>query len=327
MTDKKRVVVLGGGTGQAVMLRGLKQIEDIELTAIVTVADDGGSTGRLRRSFHIPAMGDLRNVMIALAESESVLGNLMNYRFADVIEGSNELSGHNLGNLILTALTQTSGSFMEAITQISNVLNVKGDILPSTSQIITLYAEMEDGTIVRGESNIPKVRNRIKRVFYDTPVRATQKALEAISNADYILYGIGSVYTSILPNLIIDEIAHAIRASRAAKIYFCNAMTQPGETAGYGMEEHVQAIMALGDHPVDVVVYADDIIPQEVLDRYEDTDAQPVVMRQTEHPYIVVSTKLLRFDGGLVRHDSEKIKSVMEYLMESEALACLLPPM
>jgi len=327
MTDKKHVVVLGGGTGQAVMLRGLKQIEDIELTAIVTVADDGGSTGRLRRSFHIPAMGDLRNVMIAMAESESLLGNLMNYRFDDAIEGSNELSGHNLGNLILTALTQTSGSFMEAITQISNVLNVKGDILPSTSQIITLYAEMEDGTIVRGESNIPKVRNRIKRVFYDTPVRATQKALEAISNADYILYGIGSVYTSILPNLIIDEIAQAIRASRAAKIYFCNAMTQPGETAGYGMEEHVQAIMALGDHPVDVVVYADDIIPQEVLDRYEDTDAQPVVMRESEHPYIVVSTKLLRFDGGLVRHDSEKIKSVMEYLMESEALACLLPPM
>lgn len=327
MTDKKRVVVLGGGTGQAVMLRGLKQIEDIELTAIVTVADDGGSTGRLRRSFHIPAMGDLRNVMIAMAESESLLGNLMNYRFDDVVEGSNELSGHNLGNLILTALTQTSGSFMEAITQISNVLNVKGDILPSTSQIITLYAEMEDGTIVRGESNIPKVRNRIKRVFYDTPVRATQKAIEAIQNADYILYGIGSVYTSILPNLIIDEIAHAIRASRAAKIYFCNAMTQPGETAGYGMEEHVQAIMALGDHPVDVVVYADDIIPPEVLDRYEDTDAQPVVMRETEHPYIVISTKLLRFDGGLVRHDSEKIKSVMEYLMESEALACLLPPM
>lgn len=327
MTNKKRVVVLGGGTGQAVMLRGLKQIEDIELTAIVTVADDGGSTGRLRRSFHIPAMGDLRNVMIAMAESESLLGNLMNYRFDDTIEGSNELSGHNLGNLILTALTQTSGSFMEAITQISNVLNVKGDILPSTSQIITLYAEMEDGTIVRGESNIPKVRNRIKRVFYDTPVRATQKAIEAIQNADYILYGIGSVYTSILPNLIIDEIAHAIRASRAIKIYFCNAMTQPGETAGYGMEEHVQAIMAFDDHPVDVVVYADDIIPPEVLDRYEDTDAQPVVMRETEHPYIVVSTKLLRFDGGLVRHDSEKIKSVMEYLMESEALACLLPPM
>lgn len=327
MNEKKRVVVLGGGTGQAVMLRGLKQIDDIELTAIVTVADDGGSTGRLRRSFHIPAMGDLRNVMIAMAESESLLGTLMNYRFDDAIEGSNELSGHNLGNLILTALTQTSGSFMEAITQISNVLNVKGDILPSTSQIITLYAEMEDGTIVRGESNIPKVRNRIKRVFYDTPVRATQKAIEAIQNADYILYGIGSVYTSILPNLIIGEIAQAIRASRAAKIYFCNAMTQPGETAGYGMEEHVQAIMALGDHPVDVVVYADDVIPQEVLDRYEDTDAQPVVMRETEHPYIVVSTKLLRFDGGLVRHDSEKIKSVMEYLMESEALACLLPPM
>lgn len=324
---KQRVVVVGGGTGQATMLRGLKNIDEIELTAIVTVADDGGSTGRLRRSFNIPAMGDLRNVMIAMAESESLLADLMSYRFENTTEISSELSGHNLGNLILTALTQTSGSFMEALTRISNVLNIKGDILPSTSQVITLFAEMEDGTIVRGESNIPKLRNRIRNVFYEEEVRATRQALEAISNADYILYGIGSLYTSILPNLIIKEIGEAIRNSKAIKIYFCNAMTQPGETAGYCMEEHVQAIFDHGDNPVDIVVFANDSIPAEVLDRYEDTDAQRVTMRDSEHPYIVVSTDMLRFDGGLVRHDSGKIKQVMEYLLRSEAMSCLLPPM
>jgi uncharacterized cofD-like protein len=326
MSEKKRVVVLGGGTGQATMLRGLKNIENISLTTIVTVADDGGSTGRLRRSYHIPAMGDLRNVMIALAESESVLSGLMNYRFEDMDETC-ELNGHNLGNLILTALTQTSGSFMEAIAQISKVLNVKGDILPCTCQIITLFAEMEDGTIVRGESNIPKLRNRIRRVFYEEEVHATRQALEAIEEADYILYGIGSIYTSILPNLIINEISAAIRKSKAIKIYFCNAMTQPGETAGYSMEEHVEAIKTHGENPVDIVVFAHDDIPQEVIDRYEDTDAQRVVMRDEEHDFLIVSTELLRFDGGLVRHDSAKIQSVMEYLLQSEATKCLLPPM
>ncbi len=326
MEQKKRVVVLGGGTGQATMLRGLKNIAGIELTAIVTVADDGGSTGRLRRSFQLPAMGDIRNVMLALAESESVLSNLMNYRFEDT-DDTSELNGHSLGNLILTALTQTSGSFMEAISQISKVLNVKGDILPSTSQVITLFAEMEDGTIVRGESNIPKLRNRIRNVFYEKEVHATKQALEALENADFILYGIGSLYTSILSNLIINEISATIRASKAMKIYFCNAMTQPGETTGYSMDEHVQAIRDHGDNPVDVVVFADDEIPAEVIDRYEDTDAQRVVMVENEHSYGVVSAHLLRFDGGLVRHDSEKVQRVMEYILQSEAMKCLLPPM
>ncbi len=326
MDEKKHVVVLGGGTGLATMLRGLKNIDGICLTAIVTVADDGGSTGRLRRSFHIPAMGDLRSVMIALAESESVLSNLMSFRFEESSETS-ELDGHNLGNLILTALTQTSGSFMEAISQISKVLNVKGDILPSTSQVITLFAEMEDGTIVRGESNIPKLRNRIRNVFYESEVRATQQALDALKSADYILYGIGSLYTSILPNLIIKEISDTIRESKAVKVYFCNAMTQPGETASYSMEEHVEAIKEHGENPVDIVIFANDEIPPEVIDRYEDTDAQRVAMRETEHDYVVVAAHLLRFDGGLVRHDSEKIQLIMEYLLQSEALLCLLPPM
>ena len=176
----KKVVVIGGGTGQSAILRGLKKIEGIALTTIVTVADDGGSTGRLRRQFHIPAMGDIRHVMCALAESESMLKSLMNFRFS----GESDIGGHNLGNLILTALAQESGSFMNAIEQCCKVLNIKGQILPSTEQVITLYAMMQDGTIVRGESNIPKFKNRVERVFYEEDVVANEKAVQAILEAD-----------------------------------------------------------------------------------------------------------------------------------------------
>ena len=235
----KNVVVIGGGHGQAAVLRGIKDIDSIHLTTIVTVADDGGSTGKLRRDFQIPAMGDIRGVMIALAESESLLSTLMNYRFD---ETSETMGGHNLGNIILTALTQSTGSFMDAISMISKVLKVKGNIVPSTTQVITLYAIMEDGTIVRGESNIPKVRNHIQKVYYNEPVKATEGAIQAIYDADYIVYGAGSLYTSILPNIIIDDIKQAIQQSKAKKIYFCNPMTQSGETEFYTVEDHVKAI-------------------------------------------------------------------------------------
>ena len=157
----KNVVIIGGGTGLSVMLRGMKSIPDIGLNAIVTVADDGGSTGRLRDSYQIPAMGDIRNVMCAMAEEESIFTELMNYRF----KGGGDIGGHNLGNLLLLALSETTGSFMEAIRTFSRVLKVRGKILPSTLEVVTLYAVMEDGTIVRGEKNIPKFRNHIDRVF------------------------------------------------------------------------------------------------------------------------------------------------------------------
>jgi len=318
MSRNFNVVVLGGGTGQATILRGIKNCDNIDLTAIVTVADDGGSTGRLRRSFHIPAMGDIRNVMIAMAESESLLSTLMSYRFEKeegVAAEDDELTGHNLGNLILTALTQSCGNFMEAIGTISKVLNVKGDIVPSTSQIITLFAEMEDGTIVRGESNIPKVRNRIKRVFYQEEVHATAQAIEAIREADIIIYGIGSIYTSILPNIIIDEIRNELQISRAFKIYFCNAMTQPGETDGFSMEDHIEAIVDHVHDKIDLVVYAEDRLPQEVLDRYVQLESVPVMIKNELHDYIVIKTQLLEFGNGLIRHDSARIKEVMEDIM------------
>ena len=311
----KKVVVIGGGTGSSVILRGFKQLDDISLTAVVTVADDGGSTGRLRKQYQIPAMGDIRNVMVAMAESESLLGSLMDYRFG----GSGDISGHNLGNLMLTALTQTTGNFMESIQKLSKVLNVKGRIIPSTTQIVTLIARMEDGTIVRGESNIPKFQNHIDTVFYQEQVTASKDAILAIKDADYIVYGIGSLYTSIMPNLIIPEIREAILSSCAKKIYFCNAMSQPGETDDYSLEDHVQAILKhSNEKAVDIVVVNNDVISEEILNRYQEKGSYPVKIKKQEHYYRIVEAELLKFDDGFIRHDSRKIKDVFYQIMQEE---------
>ncbi|OCN04789.1 hypothetical protein A4S06_10505 [Erysipelotrichaceae bacterium MTC7] len=308
----KNVVVIGGGTGQSVILRGMKDIEDIKLTTIVTVADDGGSTGRLRDAYQIPAMGDIRNVMTALAESETLLSSLMDFRF----DGEGDISGHNLGNLLLTALTQISGNFLEAIQTFSRVLRVKGEIVPSTTQMVTLMAIMEDGTKVAGESNIPKFHNRIDKVYFEDKVFATKRAISAITNADYIIFGIGSLYTSILPNIIIPEIVSALKASKAKKIYCCNVMSQPGETDHFTMEDHVEA---LEKHTykgiIDTVVMHNNILHEKTLNLYQEEDSYPIWEASRTHPYEVVKYDLLKFDDGLIRHDSMKIKRAFEEIL------------
>lgn len=312
---RKKVVVIGGGHGQSAILRGIKKIEEIDITAIVTVADDGGSTGRLRRHFHIPAMGDIRNVLISLGESETLLATLMDYRFESSGDIDEDVMGHNLGNLILTAMTQSCGSFMDSITTLCKVLNVRGDIIPATSQVITLFARMQDGTIVRGESNIPNISNRIREVFYEEKVSATPAAIEAILSADIVVLGIGSVYTSILPNLIIPEIKEALEKSKAKVVYYCNAMTQPGETDGYSMEDHVQAFRHHGSD-VDMVVMADDEIPDEILKRYHDEGSIEVKVKENVHDYEIMKCSLLDFSRDLVRHDSDKIRESLKLILE-----------
>jgi uncharacterized cofD-like protein len=320
----KRIVVIGGGTGQATILRALKQIPHIDITAIVTVADDGGSTGRLRRAYHIPAMGDIRSVMIALAEDEGLFSKLMQYRFeldelVELSDEPNELLGHNLGNIILTALTKQTGSFMEAVSIISKVLNVKGNIFPSTHQVVRLIARMADGTLVQGESNIPKSRNRIEEIFYDVEVKASKEAQKAIQQADVIIYGIGSIYTSICPNLIIPEINKALQKSQALKIYCANAMTQAGETDGFSLEDHVRAIEKHAQSTIDVVLYAKDKLPEWVLNRYEQRDAKPVALSERKHSYRLIKRKLLRFDTGRVRHNVNRLHVVLKEILEGEA--------
>ncbi len=315
-SNKKKVVVIGGGHGQAAICRGLKLIENIDITAIVTVADDGGSTGRLRKQFDIPAMGDIRNVLISLAESESLLSTLMDYRFESSSDKEDtDVQGHNLGNLILTAMTKSCGSFMEAIGTIEKILNVKGKIVPASLQLVTLYATMIDGTIVQGEANIPNFNNRIIRVFYDHDVKATPLAIKAILNADLIIYGIGSLYTSILPNIIIKDIDDALKQSKAKKVYFCNVMSQPGETDGYSVEEHVDGLIRHGAI-VDKVIVANDIVPDKLIEKYLKEGSTLVKVMSKKHNYEIEECSLLDFKDDLIRHNSNKIKVVVESLLK-----------
>jgi uncharacterized cofD-like protein len=243
------------------------------------------------------------------------MGNLMDYRFEDTDGDESDVGGHNLGNLILTALTQQCGSFMEAVQTIGKVLNVKGNIIPATTQVITLYAMMDDGVIVKGEANIPARHNRIRKVFYQEPVHAVPEAVEALKNADLIIYGIGSVYTSILPNIIIDEMRDALNASKAKKVYFCNAMTQPGETDGFSLEDHVEALQSHGA-PVDEVVFASDSLPEKLIARYAEEGSIPVIENTCSHSYKVRHENLLNFSSNLIRHDSLKIERAVRKLVE-----------
>jgi uncharacterized cofD-like protein len=303
----KKVVCIGGGTGQSALLRGLKQIDGIELSAIVAVADDGGSTGRLRDQLHLPAMGDIRSVMVALAEREDLMTSIMNYRF-DVNSG--ELSGHSLGNIIISALTKNSGDFLQAITDLSSALKVRGRIYPSTIENVTLKAVMKDGSIISGESELRECESVIDHVFYDGDVHAYKHVVDAIYEADYIIVGIGSLFTSILPNLIIGDIKQALGNCHGKVIYYCNCMTEHGETDGFSLEDHVEAIdRHLGKKVIDAVVFADDEIPQACLDAYAREQAERVYIRDEQHDYAVYQYSLLNFKNNVIRHDGDKTRN------------------
>ncbi|MBQ6654384.1 MAG: YvcK family protein [Erysipelotrichaceae bacterium] len=309
----KKVVCIGGGTGQSALLRGLKKIEDIELTAIVAVADDGGSTGRLRNQLHLPAMGDIRSVMVALAEREDLMTSIMNYRFD---RNSGELSGHNLGNIIISALAQGSGDFLQAIEDLSSALKVRGRILPSTIEDVTLKANMKDGCVISGESELRESESIIDEVFYDGEVKAYPAAVEAIYDADYIIVGIGSLFTSILPNLIISDIKTALGSCKGKVIYYCNCMSEHGETDGFSMEDHVEALERhLQKRVLDAVVFPNDGIPEVCLQSYAREHAAPVFIRDEEHEYQVYRHSLLNFRNNVIRHDDEKTRRSFEEVM------------
>ncbi len=244
-TTMKRVVVFGGGTGLSNILRGLKRYP-IELTAIVTVADDGGSSGRLFDQYKVPPPGDVRQVMAALSDVEPLVEKMFQYRF----EGNDSLKGHSLGNLMLTALTTITGDFARAIEQMGLVLNIKGKVLPAANQRITLHAELEDGSIITGESKIPLYGRRISKVFI-TPqdVKPLPETAATIKNADLIVFGPGSLYTSTLPTLLVQDIRDAVVESAAKKVYVGNLTTQRGETFRYTASEHVQALYDHAEAP------------------------------------------------------------------------------
>ncbi|MDF2924811.1 MAG: yvcK [Paenibacillaceae bacterium] len=311
-----RIVVIGGGTGLSVMLRGLKE-KPLDITAIVTVADDGGSSGILRSELQMPPPGDIRNVLNALADVEPMLSRMLEYRFT----AGNGLAGHSLGNLILAAMNDITGDFVSGIKALSRVLAVRGRVLPTANQGIVLKAEMENGSIIEGESKIPLAGGRIKRVFLEPAnVEPLPEVLEAIKETDAILVGPGSLYTSILPNLIVPGVAEALVASEAVKIFICNVMTQPGETDGYSVSDHLQAIHDhVGHHLFDYVIVNNGDIPPQVESRYAEKGASAVELDLDEvrrRGYQVVADRLVLFRTYL-RHDAERLSHHIYQLVES----------
>lgn len=266
-----KIVVIGGGTGLSVLLRGLKEYTS-NLTAIVTVADDGGSSGRLRDELGILPPGDIRNCLMALADKEPLMEDLLQHRFR-----GGELAGHSTGNLLLAALCEMTGGFDSAIRAMSRVLAVRGQVLPATLTDVTLCAEMEDGKVVRGESNISRSGGRIKKVFL-MPSRCypQAEALAAIREADAVVLGPGSLYTSIIPNLLVKGMAEALARSPATKIYVCNVMTQPGETGGHSASDHLKAITAHAGRLVDSMIVNTGSVPPRLKARYRQEGAEPV---------------------------------------------------
>lgn len=308
----KRVVVIGGGHGQATIMKGLKNLKDVELCAIVTVADDGGSTGRLRELYNIPAVGDIRNVLVSLSDSKE-FNELFAYRFKG--EDESDVSGHSLGNLVLAALIEiNNGSLPVAIKEMGRMMKTKGRVIPSSLDTISLYAKYKDGSIEKGEANIPSKLMHIDKVFYDHDVPGNKEAINAILKADLIIYGIGSLYTSIMPNVIIKDINDALNESKAKKIYFVNAMTQRGETYNYNLKEHVDAFRR-HNVPLDLVVTHKDKIPEDILARYIVEEAIEV-KDEGNNGVEVISRSLLDFSKNNVRHSPVKIRKVVKSLLE-----------
>jgi len=280
-----RIVALGGGTGLSTVLRGLKEYVSTrkkertrrpisDLAAVVTVTDDGGSSGRLRREYRVLPPGDIRNCMVALSKDEHLLSKLFQYRFP--LGGG--LAGHSFGNLFLTALTNVTGDFPEAVRVSSHVLAIRGRIYPSTAQNVTLEAELENGQIVEGETSISRSKKPIRRIrLVPRRVRAVPEVLDAIREADLILIGPGSLYTSIIPNLLINKVVDAITSSRATCVYIANLMTQPGETQNYSVADHVRAIYEHTKRPIfDFVVINRKPVPPALLRKYRSQGADPV---------------------------------------------------
>ncbi len=305
-----RVVAVGGGTGLPATLRGLKNYT-ANIAAIVTVADDGGSSGRLRTQYGILPPGDIRNCLIALADIEPLMERLFQYRFTSG-EG---LAGHPFGNLFLLAMTETTGDFYQAVKAASEVLAVRGRVLPSTLDQVVLRAELADGRMVSGESAIGKAGSPIRRVFLDPAVpeggiRPLDDVLAAIAEAELIVLGPGSLYTSIMPNLLVPGVADAIRRSPALKIYVCNIMTEPGETDGFKVSDHMKALIEHGGSGLfDVCLVNTRQVPERLRSRYREEGAEPVVLDPAAYRMgvQVVARDLIRVEGDYVRHDPEKL--------------------
>lgn len=314
----KNVVILGGGTGMSTLLRGLKQFP-VNITAIVSVCDDGRSTGKIRSEFNTPALGDIRRVLAALSETEPLFEKMLNYRFKT--KGS--FDGHTVGNLLLVAMSEITGSVSLGIESLGKVLNLKGRVLPLTEESNnTLVAEMYDGGIVYGEHNITEDVRKIKKVWYKDDTEVCKEALKAIKNADLIVLSMGSLYTSIIPNLICNEIKDAIDKSNAEVMYVCNIVTQPGETDNFKVSDHVNALNEyLGDKKVSVVVANSGAISKKMAEKYSNTEQKdPVIFDKKTLKNMglkIINDDFVTITDDTLRHDVIKLGlQIFTYLLE-----------
>ena len=313
----KKVVVLGGGTGMSYLLKGLKDFP-VDITAIITVSDNGRSTGKLREEFHTPAVGDIRKVITNLSQIDQPIKDMMSYRF----KTSSDLDGHAVGNLILTAMLDITGSLTESIKQLSKLLDVRHKVLPISEDCdLTLMGLDKDGNIIEGEEQITESHRQFEKIFYKKEPKVSHEALEAIKNADLIIISMGSLYTSVLPNIICKEVEEVINESKAPIMYTCNIVTQPGETDNFTVGDHVKLLNRyLDKKKVDVVNASNTKIDDEMAKRYESQEQKdPVLIDYDEIKKIgveLIEDDLITIDDNTLKHNSLKLSSlIFSYLM------------
>lgn len=309
----KKVTIFGGGTGMSTLLKGLKEFP-LDITSIVSVCDDGKSTGKLRKEFNIPAMGDIRKVMVSLSETEPLMEKLLNYRFSS----NSELNEHTVGNLLLTAGTQITGNLSDGIKSISKVLNLKGKVIPFSEDNIVLSAIMEDGSIVNGEHFITNSPLKVKKVYYEKEPEICDEVFNSIDESDLIILSMGSLYTSIIPNLLSKKIIEKLDKTSAKIMYVCNMVTQPGETDDFKVSDHLKILNSyLGTHKIDIVVANTGSIDKEVAEKYSTLEQKDPVLFDGENiDCDTILNNYVKINDGVIRHNVEKLSlDIYSYLV------------
>ena len=315
--QRKKIVVIGGGTGTSNVLRGLKYFP-VDITAIITVSDNGRSTGRLRKEFYTPAVGDIRKVLSNLSTLPDEVKGVMEYRMSTY----SDLNGHSMGNLILTSLYKETGNLKKSIEYMSKLLRVEHTVLPLSEDYLTLMGETEDGRIVEGEAEITEARQHYKRFFYKEQFHILPEVFERIADADLIILSMGSLVTSLFPHLICPEVSKAIHDSKAKKMYICNIMTQPGETDNFGVSDHIHAIENyIGRDTIDAVIVSNNLLPKDLLLKYASEEQKDQVIIDYDNiqldKYELIESDLLTTEDGTIKHDSLKLSAIIfNYLMK-----------
>lgn len=313
---KKKIVVFGGGTGISVLLKGLKDT-DVDLTSVICVSDDGRSTGKLRKEFNMPAIGDLRNVLVNLSNTDIRTKELLSYRF----DTYSDLNGHPIGNLMMVGLYNITGSLKESIEYLSNLLNIKSKVYPISEDNLTLVGETLNSEKIIGEDNITKAKTKYKKFYYLEEPNVLDEVKDAVLNADLVIFSMGSLITSILPHLLCKELVSTLEKSNTKIMYCCNAMTQPGETDNFSVSDHVKLLNEyLEKRKIDVVLASNTIIRKEILDKYLREEEKDLVQIDNENIEKIdcelIEEDFLTIENNMIRHDSKKLSSVIvDYTM------------